>query len=107
MFHSKQSAFIRSFPRERNPGPLASEPAGSGSPLSRDERSEMHCCDLIAPPTRPPMNKSALHRRATALSERPKRLVRRDGGAQLVIAPRAFRFRGLLHLEQIHRVDLA
>src|SRR5215510_5853701 len=53
------------------------------------------------------MSGSAPHQRATALGERPERLVLRDGGAHFVIVPGTLRFRRLLDLEQIHRVDLA
>src|SRR6516225_3829078 len=56
----------------------------------------------------PPMHLSALvHQRTAALGERAEGLVRRDGGAQLVEVPGALRFGGLLHLEQIHGMNLA
>src|SRR5438132_6930792 len=48
-----------------------------------------------------------LRQRALALVERPERLLGRDGGAHLVVIPRALGLRGLLHLEEIHRMDLA
>src|SRR5262245_2836403 len=50
---------------------------------------------------------SALHQRAAAIGQRAEGFVGRDGGADFVIIPGALRFRRLLDLEQIHRVDLA
>src|SRR5262249_53875714 len=50
---------------------------------------------------------SALDQRATAFSQRAEGLVRRNGGAELVVVPRPLRLRRLLDLEQIHRMDLA
>src|SRR5262249_60761182 len=50
---------------------------------------------------------SALHQRATALGQGPKRLVPGDRRAQLVVIPRRLRLGGLLHLEQIHWVNLS
>src|SRR6187551_3373163 len=49
----------------------------------------------------------AAHQRATALLDRTKRLVRRNGGADLVEVTGIFGFRRLLHLEQIGRMHLA
>src|SRR5499427_2728288 len=49
----------------------------------------------------------AVHERAAAFRQRPERLIGRDGGADLEVVPPALRFRRLLHLDQIHRVDLA
>src|SRR5688572_28287754 len=49
----------------------------------------------------------ALHQRTPTLLLRPERFVRRDGVAQPVVVVRRFRLAGLLHFEQVHRVDLA
>src|SRR5207245_1773133 len=48
-----------------------------------------------------------LHQWATATVDRTERLGCRIGGAELVQIPRTFRLGRLLHLEQIHRVDLS
>src|SRR5665647_1367304 len=48
-----------------------------------------------------------LDQRANALLQRDKCLLRRNGGDELVVIPRIFRFRRLLHLEQIGRVNLS
>src|SRR5919112_1301846 len=50
--------------------------------------------------------RSALHERAASLVERAERLLGRDGGPQLVIVPRTLGLLRLLHLEQIHRVNV-
>src|SRR5690606_41883968 len=47
-----------------------------------------------------------LHQRAVAVLERAEGLVGRDGGAQLVVVVRTLGLRGLLHLEQVRRMDL-
>src|SRR6266487_4376013 len=51
--------------------------------------------------------RSAGHQRAAAFLERTERLRRRNGGTQIVQIPRTLRLFRLLHLEQIHVVDLA
>src|SRR5438034_10345799 len=48
-----------------------------------------------------------LHERAVALVHRPERLLGGDGGADLVVVPRAFGLRRLLHLEQVDGMELA
>src|SRR5580704_17347359 len=50
---------------------------------------------------------SFLDERAFALLDRNRGVFRRDGGDELVIVPRIFRFIRLLHLEQIGRNDAA
>src|SRR5262245_20865099 len=57
------------------------------------------------PPTSP--HRSAFHQRAAAFGQGAKSLVRRDRGAQFVIVPRGLRFRRLLDLEEIHRMDFS
>src|SRR5271166_3975267 len=47
------------------------------------------------------------HQRASALVQRPERLVDGDGRQELVVVPRPLRLFGLLHLEQIHVMGLA
>src|SRR5262249_24016993 len=42
-----------------------------------------------------------------AFRQRPEGLIGRNGGADLEVVPRALRFRRLLHLDQVHWVDLA
>src|SRR5215510_6460324 len=48
-----------------------------------------------------------LHQRALALIERPECLIGGNGRADLVVVPRRFRFRGLLHLHEVGGMDLA
>src|SRR3989442_12058298 len=48
-----------------------------------------------------------LHERAVALVHRSERLLGGDGGADLVVVPRSFGLRPLLHLEQVDGKDLA
>src|SRR5215471_11512757 len=48
-----------------------------------------------------------LHQWALALVERPECLVGGNGRADLVVVPRRFRFRGLLHLHEVGGMDLA
>src|SRR4051794_1647201 len=48
---------------------------------------------------------SALHERAAAFVQRPECLLGRDSGERLVKVPLALRLGGLLHLEEVHRVD--
>src|SRR5438270_4588967 len=48
-----------------------------------------------------------LHQRTLARIERAEGLVRGNGRADLVVIPRVLRFRGLLHLDEIRRMDLA
>src|SRR5262249_47179330 len=48
-----------------------------------------------------------VHERAAAFRQRPEGLIGRNGGADLEVVPRGLRFRRLLHLDQVHRVDLA
>src|SRR5262245_36383727 len=55
-----------------------------------------HCRGITA-------TRSLFHQRALAGLEWLGRIVRRDGGDQLVIVPRIFRFLRLLHLEQVGR----
>src|SRR6266545_1134663 len=43
---------------------------------------------------------------AVALVDGAEGLVRRDRGPDLVVVPRILRLRGLLHLDQVRRVDL-
>src|SRR5664279_3331523 len=47
------------------------------------------------------------HQRAVAILQRPERLVGRDRRADLVVVPRALRFRRLLDFDQVRRMDLA
>jgi hypothetical protein len=58
---------------------------------------------------RRPGNKepSAAYERTAALLEWTERLVSRNGGAELVVVPRIFRFSRLFHLEQEHVMELA
>src|SRR5262249_16807434 len=48
-----------------------------------------------------------LHQRTFALVERTPRLLRRNGRELLVVVPGRLALLGLLHLEQVHRMDLA
>src|SRR5262249_11161793 len=48
-----------------------------------------------------------LRQRTFALVERTPRLLRRNGRELLVVVPGRLALLGLLHLEQVHRVDLA
>src|SRR5262245_30877288 len=65
-------------------------------------------CKMSATNTRSRATKSlAAHERAAAFRQRAERLIGRDGGAHLEVVPWALRFRRLLHLDQVHRVDLA
>ena len=62
----------------------------------------------IGPP--PPRGRAPsllLHQGAIPLIDRPERLGGGDGGAQLVVVPRRLGLRRLLHLEEVHVVDLA
>src|SRR3954470_5046480 len=89
------------------------------SPDSRDCRTisllmgvglcVVHCC-LPRPSSglTPTRGRSLLrHKRTPRDIERLKRLVAGNSTQQLVIVPASLRFRGLLHLEQIHVVDHA
>src|SRR4029453_13860564 len=62
----------------------------------------------IGPP--PPRGRAPsllLHQGAIPLVDRPERLGGGDRGAQLVVVPRRLGLRRLLHLEEVHVVDLA
>src|SRR5580765_1688361 len=48
-----------------------------------------------------------LHQGAIPLIDRPERLGGGNGRAQLVVVPRRLGLRRLLHLEEVHVVDLA
>src|SRR6516225_6974031 len=54
-----------------------------------------------------PGHGASLHQRTAAFFRAEERLVARHHGELLVVVPRLLRFRGLLHLEQIHVVDHA
>src|SRR6188474_1315190 len=58
---------------------------------------------IAAPGPRRPL---LLHEGAVPLVHRPEGLLGRNGGAQLVVVPRALGLVGLLHLEEIGGVDL-
>src|SRR5689334_11300577 len=80
-------------PKARNP-PIfcvAAPPVGYGAPR------------LTHPTTR--WRGSAAHQRAASVLERTERLVRRNGGAQVIEVARMLRLGGLFHLEQIGRVN--
>src|SRR5262245_30381807 len=87
---------------------LAKREAGWGC-TDRVEAPPGHSLTLVAtlPASRGGINRLAADQRAAALVHRTERLVRRDGGTQLVEVPRALRLVRLLHLEEIHRMDLA
>src|SRR5215831_8425053 len=48
-----------------------------------------------------------LHQGALALVERPEGLIGGNGRADLIVVPRRFRFRRLLHLHEVGGMDLA